>query len=152
MDMTAHHGAYFIKPSLTDTGLRAFMISTLTLRSPQAGRSRPPPWAAWHNYSRPPGAPPPSELIGGSGNWVPGVWGSFSKNKKRVVFDTRYHHNVYIISARRHMIHAVSMISNHGSKMPHDGSEYSVLVLERERRSRIESRWRGERGVCEISD
>ena len=27
------------------------------------------------------------------------------------------------------------------------GSEYSVLVVERERRSRIESRWRGERGV-----
>ena len=27
------------------------------------------------------------------------------------------------------------------------GSEYSVLVVELERRSRIESRWRGERGV-----
>ena len=27
------------------------------------------------------------------------------------------------------------------------GGEYSVLVVERERRSRIESRWRGERGV-----
>ena len=83
MDMTAHHGAYFIEPSLTDTGLRAFMISTLTLRSPHGLAVRGgPPWAAWHNYSRPPGAPPPSELIGGSGNWVPGVWGSFSIQEK----------------------------------------------------------------------
>ena len=71
MDMTAHHGAYFLKPSLTDTRLRAFMISTLTLRSPHGLAVRGgPPWAAWHNYSRPPGAPlrlRPSELIGGSG-------------------------------------------------------------------------------------
>ena len=34
-----------------------------------------------------------------------------------------------------------------GRELSSPGEEYSVLVLDRERRSRTESRWRGERGV-----
>ena len=131
MDITAHHGAYFIKPSLTDTGLRAFMIHDLDAHaalSARAGRSRRAAVGGVAQLLTPArGAAPPCPtsslamniaLIGGSG----GLGEFFEKGSFRYKISSSC---VYHLCPSTHDTRCINDIANHGSKMPHDGSEYT---------------------------